>query len=281
MSSRARPRIPGLLFALLVWAGQPEAVAGQTVVDRVNDQFARQRPDAPDQRSVDPADSDGSDDDGESFFSQLLGDVFAATVDAAAGPAERCRWPAYPYAGGQDWLALGALDDGAGRAAVKPWSVRLSADGGGDFDGLTRRGAELFLDTDAHRLGLLARVTSYHARENGESADAVLTDAAVTYRLVQTPHGALHVGLGGRAWRSAGDTHGGVNVLARIDLFPVKPWHVSFSADAGRLDQLSFVRLRPEIGVTWRHGELFAGYEWTRIARETLQGPLVGVRLWF
>ncbi len=278
MSSR-----PLAVFSLAIgiFATWPEGLRGQTAIDRINDQFAQPAsPDpVPGKKKLHWADDTGDvDEDDDNFFRSLFGASISAMFDP--GPDEPCRWPTYPYAGPRKTcLVLGDRSDD--QTPIKNWSLRASADYGGDGHGLTRRGAELFLDTDCYRLGFLAHVNNYRAHENGSALDATLTDANVTYRLAQSNRGMIHLGFGGRAWESGGDTHSGVNFLARIDLFPMKPLHITGVAEAGNLGSLPFFHLRATAGFTWHHGEIFAGYDWARIGGEKLCGPLVGLQLWF
>ncbi len=280
----SRPFAP-LFLALAAVATCPAALCAQTAIDRVNDRFAQPAtPDPPaEKKKLHWADDAGdADKDDDNFFGSLFGDLVGAAIMAMfdPGPDVPCRWPTHPYSGPKKTCLV--LGDGPDEPTlIKNWSLRAAADYGGDGHGVTRRGAELFLDTDFYRLGFLAHVNEYRAHQNGSASDATLTDANVTVRLAQSNSGVIHLGIGGRAWESGGDTHGGVNVLARCDLFPAKPLHVTGVAEAGNLGSLPFNHLRAATGFTWRHGELFAGYDWARIGREKLRGPLVGLQLWF
>jgi hypothetical protein len=40
-------------------------------------------------------------------------------------------------------------------------------------------------------------------------------------------------------------------------------------------------RVRGGIGANWKYAELFAGYDCVNIGGVALQGPFVGLRLWY
>lgn len=195
----------------------------------------------------------------------------------------------YPYAiGGDGMVPFGNCDplavlDGYwdAQTITKGWSVRASIDAGDNTDDLARVSGQLFIDSNFSRLGLLANVTYYRERTAGDDPDAIMSDVNLTYRLTQCEWLQMHVGLGGRTWSSLGDFSGGVNAFYRGDVFPVKPVNLSTIFDIGNLDQSLFMHARAQIGVNWRHGELFLGYDWTQLAGVNLHGPAVGLRLWF
>ncbi len=196
----------------------------------------------------------------------------------------------YPYAyPGMCLVAPGSgdpLDNAEGywenERITKGWALRTSVDVGNNSDDLSRVGGQVFLDTNFNRLGLLANVNWYREHNPlGKDPSALMSDVNVTYRLTQCEWLQMHVGLGARAWRSLGDVSGGVNGFYRGDLFPCRPVTLSTIYEVGNLDQSLFMHFRTQVGVNWRHGELFLGFDWTRLAGVTLQGPLVGLRLWF
>lgn len=165
---------------------------------------------------------------------------------------------------------------------LKGWTMRASLDTGNNFDGLHRVGGQLFLDTNFYRLGVLANVNWYREQNPfGDDPNALMTDLNVTYRVTQSRWLLMHVGAGARMWNSLDDLSGGVNAFYRADVYPIKPLNLSLVGEVGNLDQSLYLHLRSQIGFNWRHGELFIGYDWTRVANVTLQGPLIGLRLWF
>lgn len=102
-----------------------------------------------------------------------------------------------------------------------------------------------------------------------------------TYRFVQNEWFVMHTGLGARFLVDHGHDRGGFNFLYGFDVFPAKPVHLFGDFDGGTLGHAGVVRLRGGVGVNWTHFELFAGYDFLRIGRVNLQGPMAGLRLWF
>jgi hypothetical protein len=103
----------------------------------------------------------------------------------------------------------------------------------------------------------------------------------VTYRFVQHEHVLMHTGAGARWMFDHGRERAGVNLLYGLDVFPIEPVHLFASLEGGTLGNASLWRARAGVGVTWAHAELFAGYDCLRIGSVSLQGPFVGLRLWF
>jgi hypothetical protein len=167
------------------------------------------------------------------------------------------------------------------RADAQWWSVRASAEGGSDFDGLDRVGLRLFLDTDT-RFGLKTDWDWYTEKlACGCRDDLWIGDVTATYRFVQNEFLLMHTGLGGRFLIDHGRDRAGFNFLYGFDAFPVQPVHLFGSFEAGTLGSAGVLRLRGGVGVNWGFAELFAGYDYLRIGGVSLQGPMAGLRLWF
>jgi hypothetical protein len=161
------------------------------------------------------------------------------------------------------------------------WSVRASAEAGSDFDGLDRVGLRLFLDTNT-RFGLKSDWDWYTEKLPCGCRDTLwIGDLTATYRFVQNEWLLMHTGLGARFLLDAGHDRGGLNFLYGFDAFPVQPVHLFGSFEAGTLGSAGLVRLRGGVGVNCSHAELFAGYDFVRIGGLNLQGPMVGLRVWF
>ena len=77
------------------------------------------------------------------------------------------------------------------------------------------------------------------------------------------------------------------DVTSSLDVFPFEPMIVSGQVDYGMFDTydhhlLGMVHARGTVGVMLpRHVELYAAYDYRRMGKVTLQGPMLGVRLWF
>ena len=210
-------------------------------------------------------------------------------VPAALFDQENKLFPKYPYARSGAGLVMPTDCDPLDNVAeywdnaliTKGWALRVSTDVGGNFDDLRRAGGQIFLDTNFYRLGVLANVNYYRESGTGGDPSALTSDVNLTYRLTQCEWLQMHFGLGARTWSSLGDFSGGVNAFYRGDVYPIRPVNVSTVSEIGNLDQTLYMHVRAQVGAHWRHGEVFLGYDWTRLAGVTLQGPLVGLRVWF
>jgi hypothetical protein len=72
-----------------------------------------------------------------------------------------------------------------------------------------------------------------------------------------------------------------VNFYSGFEFFARQPVHVFGSLEGGTLGSAGVYRLRGGAGWHWSRGELFGGYDYFYIGGVRLQGPFVGVRLWF
>jgi hypothetical protein len=175
---------------------------------------------------------------------------------------------------------------------TNPWSTRrgkrldwctidASAEIGSDFDGLTRTGLRLFLDTET-RFGVRTDWDYYLERQPCGCYDQMLLgDIMGTFRFLQAEKIEMHVGAGARFLFDSGRDRAGLNLLYSFDLFPTEPVSLFGSAELGGLGNATVWRLRAGLGYNWNWGGLFAGYDRLSIGGAILQGPFVGVRLWF
>jgi hypothetical protein len=206
-----------------------------------------------------------------------------------AGFDQRGWFPPYPYAlDDRPYMVIGDCpnvptqgDDYLDPHHVKPWAVRLSVEGGNDFDNLTRLSGQLFLDTSVYRLGFLANWTYYAERVPGGTEEALMADYNLTWRVTQSERLLMHIGAGLRTWTMSGHTDPGFNVLYRADVFPLSSMHVAGVFEAGTLQSALVLHGQVQAGWTFGHGELFIGYDLLRVKRVSLHGPAVGLRLWF
>ena len=196
------------------------------------------------------------------------------------------RFASYPYArpDGASIVFGAEQKDGSrylDRLDTRWWSVRASAEAGSSFDGLDRVGLRLFLDTDT-RFGLKSDWDYYSEKQPCGCRDSLwIGDVTATVRFVQSEWLMMHTGVGARFLVDHGNDRAGVNFLYGFDAFPVQPVHLFGSFEAGTLRHADVYRLRGGVGFNWEHAELFAGYDFLRIGGVNLQGPMVGVRLWF
>jgi hypothetical protein len=161
------------------------------------------------------------------------------------------------------------------------WTIRLSAEYGTDFGDIQRVGARLFLDTQS-RFGLLSEWNYY--RESlpcGCVDETVIGTTNLTYRFAQHEVVQMDVGAGFRVLTDPYLTRWGFNFHYGADLFPMEPMVISSEVDLGNVGHAFALHVRASLGVTWKHGEVFTGYDFLRIGSTNLQGPMTGVRFWF
>ena len=174
------------------------------------------------------------------------------------------------------------FDEKWGKACQpKTWGLQLALENGNDFDGLNRVGGRAVLETTS-RIGILTSWNYY--RENlcdGSTDNMVIGDFNVTYRFAQRECAMMRAGLGFRTRADHGAADFGFNFHYGADFFPVNPVVLSTSIDLGNLGSAGVVHLRGTAGLTRNGWEIFAGYDWLRIGDVNLQGPMVGLRLWF
>ncbi len=200
-------------------------------------------------------------------------------------------FPIYPYA--DHFPGYQRINPFYGAASVKngtnfdepdylrPWSVRFAAEEGTDFRGVNRVNGRLFLDT-LTRLGVLTNWNYLDERlGHGRADHTTLGDTNVTLRIGQSEKVQVYTGLGWRVRTDDVNTRWGFNFLYGIDWYPVEPVIVSTSLDVGSIGSQWVFHGRGTVGVTYRHFELFGGYDFMRLGAVNIQGPLVGVRIWF
>lgn len=228
---------------------------------------------------------------------EVFGGLFAMVVAAPVlGPmalleddwTRSAVFPGHPYARRDGGFLDPSLDPDTSRTSsfldpryLKPWTARLLLENGNNFHGLNRTGAHLFFDTGS-RFGISSRWDHYRERLGCGCWDyTTLGDAHLTVRFAQSRHAEFHAGLGAR-WRfDHSDTSGGVSFLYGANFYPIDPLVVSASIDLGNLDRQFVFRARASAG--WQIGrcELLGGYDFLRLGSVNLQGPFLGLRLWF
>ena len=167
------------------------------------------------------------------------------------------------------------------RTDLRDWTIRTSAEVGSDFGGLNRVGLRGVFDTTS-RFGVKADWDYFSERlPCGCRDDLWIGDITATFRFVQTESLMMHTGLGLRLGIDVDRTDAGFNFLYSVDLFPAKPLHASASFEAGTLGNASVVRGHFALGASWRKIEIFGGYDIICIGTVNLQGPMIGLRLWY
>jgi hypothetical protein len=163
---------------------------------------------------------------------------------------------------------------------LRPWSVRLSLENGNDFDGLNRVNGIAFIDSKAG-VGLYTSWNLLHERWDGGTADGVLGSITVTFRVVETEQFLLRWGIGANVYTDDWWSEAGINFHLGADFFPAQPWVFSGVVEVGNLGDLDVIHLRGTTGYLIDRCEIFAGYDWVRIERFDIHGPLLGLRVWF
>lgn len=282
------------IVALLTVLAAAGLAFGQGKLDAVRE--AVDRPQASDFASTNSDCKHGmrsecSDDESDSNFYALVALMPFVWPHAAIDPGfdVKSQFLPHPYASGErgylvldrhdvPWADRTTFDE---RTDIHWYSIRASAEFGSDFDGLTRTGLRLFLDTDS-RFGIKSDWDYYLERLPCGCRDQFwLGDITATYRFAQNEQIQIHTGLGARLMFDNGHDRGGFNFLYGFDAFPVQPVHLFGSFEAGSLGNAFLWRLHGGVGANWNHGELFVGYDYLNIGGATLQGPFVGLRLWF
>lgn len=237
------------------------------------------------------------DGDEDSLFGDMFGQVFWTAIafpfalpklalqDDADKALEFARYPyvaAYPGYLMIDPAASPELAQTLGPDfRPKAWAVQLSLENGNDFNGMNRVGGRLLVDTDS-RFGILTEWSYF--RESlclGRTDNTVIGDVNAVYRFAQNEWCQFRAGAGIRIQTDRAGTNLGVNLHYGADIFPVQPLVLSSSIDGGTLGSAGVIHLRQTIGAVFNGWELFGGYDFLRIGDVNLQGPMIGLRLWF
>lgn len=232
------------------------------------------------------------DDPGNSIFGWLILSLFTlerdADTDAHIEPYSGPHYsPRYPYRRGYPGFLTVHPDtarevaDYWQNAPMKTWWGTVSLEGGSNFDDLHRFGLRAHLDSTS-RLGIITGWNFYREKlACGCTDDLSIGDANLTYRLFQSHLFQMHTGLGLRWLSDRHDTDFGVNVYVGADVFPVRPLVISTSLDFGTLGDANVFHFRATAGLVHKHWEIFSGYDYLSIGDVDLQGPLLGLRVWF
>lgn len=228
------------------------------------------------------------------FFSLLQGEDADEESASSLGDHESSGWPShafflkYPYRSGFPGYRVppagewpDSYEKWDRKATPWPWGGRLSVEDGNDFSGLNRAAGQMLLEHSSG-FGMLTTWNHYHERlSHGCTDQMVMGDVNVTYTWAWIPWWELRVGAGCRLATDNRQTDLGFNVHLGSDFYPIRPWVMSWSADFGNVGSAGVSHFRGTLGVMVRGVEIFTGYDFLRIEDTRLQGPLVGVRLWF
>ena len=98
---------------------------------------------------------------------------------------------------------------------------------------------------------------------------------------VQAERLQMRAGLGVRIITDRYLTDVGFNATLGADWYPRKPLVISSTIDGGTLGHAGVFRAQGSIGYLFKRWEIFTGYDYLRIGSTALQGPILGLRLWF
>lgn len=222
---------------------------------------------------------------GQLFGAALLCPFLAPRTLLESEDMAEAAFPCHPYPPGHPghlWLGRSATREIVPPEPLRWWSVRARTEYGTDFDGLDRVTGELTLDT-ASRLGVRTRWDFYREELSscGCTDGIVLTTTDLTFRFAQHEMVEMYTGLGFRSYDDGTDTRFGFNFTYGAEVFFQPPWVLSTTLDAGTLGEAGVFHARAALGAVWHRLELFGGYDFLRIGSVSLQGPLLGIRLWF
>ncbi len=182
----------------------------------------------------------------------------------------------YPYANDSEGFMLTG-SPGCGQ----PWLGRVHFELGSDFDGIDRTGAGFLLEGEGG-LGIDFDWDSYSEDLPGGGHDELhIGEFDVLYRIAETDHALVRVGLGAAWLGDRYDTDFGVNFTLKADLAPSEPIVLSGELDLGTLGDAQHVHASGTVGVMLNRCEVFGGYDYRRIGDVEIEGPMVGIRVWF
>ncbi len=201
---------------------------------------------------------------------------------------ERVAFTPHPYFGAYPGYQILPKEDASlyqdyGYAEIprRNWAVRTTVENGNDFHGLNRIGLQVQVD-HASRFGLSTNWNFFHERlSTGGFDEIVVGDTNLTYRVARNEIASVYAGLGVRTLTDRKRTDTGVNFTYGGDWFPIRPIVVSTMFDAGTVGNTYLLHGRGTVGLMYHHVEFFGGYDFLRIGTTNLQGPLLGMRLWF
>ncbi|TWT66328.1 hypothetical protein Pla123a_47220 [Posidoniimonas polymericola] len=209
--------------------------------------------------------------------------VQAAPAPAAWAPAPqqpitpelRRTFARFPHAGDQGFADLQPV------GFAKPWLGAVRFEIGSDLDGLSRSGLGVQLEGS---LGwaLDFKYDTYRESLPGGGYDELrIADVNAMYRVVETERSLIRVGMGVNFLGDAVETDTGVNFTIKADFAPWRPVVVSTELDMGTVGHAETLHGAATVGVMTDRLELFGGYDYRRVGEAELQGPMLGLRIWF
>lgn len=290
------------VFTIFIGFLTTVALAQEGKLDSVRTEVRNPRSDPPSQPSSEPPKdtsktySIGSDDPDFNTAMGVLGLYAAATVVAtpfalpAGALGDHYQFPStfvsYPYA--EHWNGLmqiglerNKIDDVVPSTWEHLMSLRAGVEDGNNFNGLNRLGIAYLADTMT-RFGIGGSVNIYEENKPQQTPDRlIIADINLLYRFAQSERTQFHAGIGTRFLSDRAQTDWGVNFVYGFDYFPKEPLSIGAQVETGNLGHAWVFRATGRIGLVWKYSEIYTGYDYLHIGSNVLQGPMVGLRIWF
>ena len=182
----------------------------------------------------------------------------------------------YPYADQQFGIGADSLPSGG-----NPLKSQLAFWYGTDFDDIDSWNTQYRLES-AGFYGFEFQWSHLTEKLTGVRRDSLnLADFNVTMRWIESPEWVLRTGIGVNLLVDRFGTEADYNLTLSSDFFPVKPCIISFELDHGEIGSTHQTHLLSTIGLNYKRAEILTGYEYRKIGRTEIQGPLLGMRLWW
>lgn len=183
----------------------------------------------------------------------------------------------YPFSDDRDGYIVDQLPQ---PEWTRRWAGRFTSEYGSNFDGLSKTGGRLQLET-TQRFGIDIE-WDRRREELFAGHDTLWTgDANLVYRFAQSQHAAFYTGLGLNWSADHSRSDFGFNFTYGADFFPVRNVVVSSTLDIGRLGHSTLIHGRATIGYFINRFEVFTGFDYYKVGGAELNGMVSGVRLWF
>jgi hypothetical protein len=182
----------------------------------------------------------------------------------------------YPYMGGAAGIDAGSW----GMPGAMPFSARVAAEYGTNFDGLSRWGGSGLIEWSS---GLGFDASGYEYQEDVPTGvdRLAIGDANVFWRFLETERSLWRLGVGGNWIDDDVLDDLGLNFTVRGDWFPCAPLIVSGEVDWGTVGFAHQFHGRVTAGLNFHQCEAFIGYDYRSIGQAELQGPLAGMQFWW
>jgi hypothetical protein len=201
--------------------------------------------------------------------------IYDPPIYPSAATSLVSSFPEYPYA---DGLGGAMVTDGS--SFGKEWSgqVQFEFGSGDDVD----RSGGAFLLEGVHGFGIDVDWDSYREDLPGGGQDELhIGEFNLLYRIAESEHSLIRVGVGVAWLGDRFDTDYGVNFSIKADYMPRRPLVFSGELDLGTIGDAETLHAAGTVGVMLQRCELYGGYDYRRIGDVELVGPMMGLRVWF